>query len=262
MRHGRHFSVNSIRVPSVLLVCLQQHEKGANMARNDISKATRKPTTQDSLKPGSSSEDARKVGGQSDFGAPAGGERTADRDYVSRNTKLSDPGAAQPWDFEQDGVRDHGAGGRASGPGSASGGDIDPDIVGVGTGGSGVATSGVIGRPPGPDDSDGSSDEFASGGHAKGHNQVPPGQLGGSKRVRGTTHSAERDASTWGDAQGGSAVTNPIHELGGDVLHAPHDALGDAFASEVSIGEALGDDNALPPSSDTGEDDDDRDAGR
>lgn len=204
-----------------------------------------------SPKPGSSPRDARKASGKGDFGARAGGARTADRDYASRNTKLSDPGTSQPWDFEQDGVRDHGAGARDSGPGSASGGDIDTDIVGVGTGGSGVATSGVTGRPPGPDDSDGSSDEFATGGHAQGRNQTNVGQVGGSKRVEGTTHSADRDAHAGGDSQGASAVTNPIHELGGDVRHAPNDSPGDAFAGEISMGEAMGEDNPISPSSDS-----------
>ena len=216
--------------------------------------ASAKQTSQaDSPKPGSDPKEARKVGGKGDFGARAGGERTADRDYVSRNTKMSDPGAAQPWDFEQDVVRDHGAGARDSGPGSASGGDIDTDIVGVGTGWSGIATSGVTGRPPGPDDSDGSSDEFASGGHAEGRNQTNVGgKVGGSKRVDGgTTHSGDLDAHTGGDGQGSSAVTNPIHELGGDIKHAPHDSPGDAFAGEVSMGEAMGEDNPLSPSSDT-----------
>ena len=42
--------------------------------------------------------------------------RTAERDYTSRNTKVSDPGASSPYDFEHDGVRDHGAGGRDTGP--------------------------------------------------------------------------------------------------------------------------------------------------
>lgn len=208
------------------------------MARNDSSDATKQTSDNASLKPGSSAEDARKVGGEGDFGARAGGERTADRDYVSRNTKQSDPGAAQPWDFEQDGVRDHGAGGRASGPGSASGGDLDTDFVGV-AGGSGIASSGVIGRPPGPDDSDGSSDEFASGGHAEGRNQTGVGKVGGSKRVDGTTHSADLDASTWGDAQGGDAATNPGARAD------------DAFAGEISTGEAQGQGLPISPSSDT-----------
>jgi hypothetical protein len=189
------------------------------------------------------------VGGKGDFGAPAGGDgRTADRDYVSRNTKASDPGAAQPFGYEQDGVRDHGAGGRASGPGSASGGDLDPDVVGVGTGGSGVSLSGNVNRPPGPDDSDGSSDEFASGAHAQGRNQP-----GGPTVIRGTTHSRDLDAST-GDVQGASAVTNPVHELGGDVTHAPRDGASDAFAGEISEGEARGDDNARSPADDDSDD--------
>ena len=206
------------------------------MPRNDQSSAA-KSAGSESLKPGSSAEDARKVGGEGDFGASAGQDRPAERDYVSRNTKASDPGAAQPFGWEQEGVRDHGAGGRASGPGSASGGDIDPDIVGVGTGGSGIAASGNVGRAAGPDDSDGTSDEFASGGHAEGKNSAGRNQVGGSKRVQGTTHSADADISTGGDPQGSDAATNPRR---GD----------DAFAGEISSGEAQGQDNPLSPSSD------------
>lgn len=221
------------------------------MAQDNQSGATKQPGASDSLKPGSNVEDARKVGGERDFGAKAGGERTAERDYVSRNTKLSDPGAAQPYDWEADGKRDHGAGGRDNGPGSASGGDVDPDIVGVGTGGTGVSTSGNVGRPPGPDDSDGSSDEFAAGGHAQGRNQSDAaGKIGGAKRVQGTTHSGNLDAST-SDAQGAAAVTNPIHEAGGDLKHSPHESPGDAFAGEVSLGEAMGEDAPKSPSSDS-----------
>ena len=120
-------------------------------------------------------------------------------------------------------------------------GDIDPDIVGVGTGGSGIALSGNIGRPPGPDDSDGSSDEFAAGGHAEGRNQTLTGnKVGGSKLVRGgSTIQGDVDAST-ADGQGASAVTNPVHEAGGDLRHSPRDNYGDSFASEISLGEASG----------------------
>jgi hypothetical protein len=214
--------------------------------------ATKQQDSNASLKPGSNPEDARKVGGEGDFGARAGGERTADRDYVSRNTKASDPGNAQAWGFEHDGVRDHGAGARDNGPGSASGGDVDPDIVGVGTGGSGVALSGELNTPSGPSDSDGSSDEFASGGHAEGRNQTLTGnKVGGSKRVTGgSTVQGDTDASTQ-DGQGASAVTNPVHEAGGDIRHSPRDNYGDSFASEISLGEASGEDLGLSPSSDT-----------
>ena len=201
------------------------------MAQGNKGKATKQSTPNASLKPGSNVEDARKVGGDGDFGAPAGGERTADRDYVSRNTKMSDPGAAQPFDFEQDGVRDHGAGARASGPGSGSGGDIDPDIVGLGTGGSGVSFSGNVGRPPGPDDSDGSSDEFAAGGPAQGRNQDDVGKIGGSKQVRGDVLMRGQDQHT-NEGEGADDVTNASAR--GD----------DSFAGEVSSAEARGEDNS------------------
>jgi len=230
------------------------------MPQDNTQPTTKQPNPGASLKPGSSTEDARRVGGKGDFGAPEGGAtgRTADRDYVSRNTKMSDPGASSPYDFEHEGVRDHGAGLRDNGPGSASGGDLDPDIVGVGTGGSGVATSGIIGRPPGPDDSDGTSDEFASGAHAHGSDQAAGGKVGGAKRVSGgSTVSRDTDVSTGGDPQGASAVTNPIHELGGDVKHTPRDNYGDSFASEISLGEASGEDAPLPPSSDGNDNTDD-----
>jgi len=193
---------------------------------------------QESPKPGSSAEEAHKVGGEGDFGAQVGTGPSRDRDYVNENTKRSDRGATQPNAFEQDGVRDHGAGGPAAGPGSSSGGDLDTDIIGVGTGGSGVASSGVVGRPPGPDDSDGSSDEFAAGGHAQGENQSDVHKVGGSKRVKGSTISRDTDVSTGDDAQGADAVSNP--RARGD----------DSFMGEISTGEAQGDDNPLSPSSD------------
>jgi hypothetical protein len=68
--------------------------------------------------------------------------------------------------------RDAGVGARDSGPGSGSGGDIDPDIVGVGFDATGLAAAG-------PDDpnslgeaeSDGTSNEFASGPPARGTRQ-------------------------------------------------------------------------------------------
>jgi hypothetical protein len=65
-----------------------------------------------------------------------------------------------------------------SGPGSGSGGDVDTDITGVGFGGAGLAQSG----PEDPDsigaaESDGTSDEFASGSRARGQNQNRPPQI-------------------------------------------------------------------------------------
>jgi hypothetical protein len=86
-----------------------------------------KPTPKN-LKPGSSAEDAAKVGGKGDFGVPE--SDVVGRTYTSRNTKASDPGAAQPHGGE-DGNRTTGVGGTGSGVGASSGGDLDTDFVGI-----------------------------------------------------------------------------------------------------------------------------------
>jgi hypothetical protein len=187
-----------------------------------------------SWKPGSDAASAGKVAGEGDFGVPAGAGPSRERDYVSGNTKRSDPGNAMPRSGEDDGLRTTGAGAQAAGDGSGSGGDLDPDIIGVGTG-TGVSISGPSGRI-GADDSDGSSNEMASGGPAAGRNQAGVHHVGGSKRVHGTTFDRSRgDASTTGDGQGAGAITNPAFR--GD----------DSFAAEISSGEAAGDDQPLQP---------------
>ena len=175
------------------------------------------------LKPGSSAEDARAVGGKGDFGVSADQDNRVDRDYTSRNTKASDPGAAQPRAGGLGGTRESGAGGSEVGTGASSGGDIDTDIVGVGTGGSGIAQSGVVGRPPGPDDSDGSSREFASGPPAKGEKGPKAGKVEG----------------TIVDRSGGGRESTPQGE-GADSATSPEQFGDDSFKGEISSGEAGG----------------------
>ena len=182
-----------------------------------------------SWKPGSESGEAKNVGGEGAFGAPVGAGPNRDRDYVNENTKRADPGATQPMGWERDGVRDHGAGGPDSGPGSSSGGDLDPDFVGI-AGGSGVAASGDVNRPPGADDSDGTSNEFAAGQPAQGRNQTHVGAVGGSKQVPGDVQTRGEDQHT-NAGEGADDVTNV--QARGD----------DSFATEISSGEARGEDN-------------------
>jgi hypothetical protein len=136
---------------------------------------------------------------------------------------------------EFDGRRTAGVGGKWAGDGSASGGDLDPDVIGVGTG-SGIAESGPDDRP-GPDDSDGTSDEMASGGHAAGRNQTGVHHVGGNKQVHGSVVQ-DPDIGQTPMGQGADAVNNPAR---GD----------DSFAGEVSLGEARGQDAPLPPSQDS-----------
>lgn len=178
-------------------------------------------------KVGSDPEAAKSFGGKHDFGVPANKGRTPDRDYTSHNVKASDPGNAQPDSSEFTGVRTHGAGGKASGEGSSSGGDIDPDIIGVGTGGSGIAAS-PPGHRVGADDTDGTTDEMASGPHAKGENETDVGKVGGPRPVYRSMAQANPDLQDPPGNQGSDAGTNP-------------DARGDdSFRGEVSSsGESL-----------------------
>jgi len=191
------------------------------MAKKKISPKHGAPAQEtNSLHPGSSADDAKKVGGKGDFGVPE--SDVIGRTYTSINTKMSDPGATQPRSGEGGG-RTSGAGSNNSGPGSGSGGDLDASMPGLGNSG-GVATSGNVNEPPGPDDTDGTSDAFASGGHAQGNNQSGP-----VERVRGTVVQPGDDRSTAPEGADASANSDPFN---------------DATAGEISSGEASGEDNA------------------
>src|SRR5215213_7958399 len=158
--------------------------------RQDQQDTSRKPGSKDmaSWKPGSEAAEAKNVVAKGDFGVPVGSGPSRERDYVTQNTKRSDPGVAQARSGEDgaDGARTTGAGGVAAGVGSSSGGDIDTDLIGVGTGGTGVAQAGPDDDDIGAAATDGSSDEFASGPRAQGRNSIPRGRVGGDKRVRGS----------------------------------------------------------------------------
>jgi hypothetical protein len=171
-------------------------------------------------KPGSEGEQAAEVGSPDDFGVHASRSSRGERDYTNRNTKQSDPGAAQPWSREHDGNRQAGASAHDSGPGSGSGGDIDTDVVGVGFGG--VAQSGP-GGDPGMAATDGTSREFASGGPATG--VVPPH----ANDFSGSTYTGA-DRSAGGDSQGSDAAVSGNRD----------DDRDDSFVGEVSSDEAAG----------------------
>jgi hypothetical protein len=190
------------------------------------------------LKPGSSADDAKAVGGSGDFGAREGD--AAQANYASRAVRNQDKGVV-PVEANHPtlagGDITSGAGMPASGDGGNSGGNLDPDIVGVGTGGSGIATSGATHRGPGPDDSDGSSDEFASGPHAKGENQTGVGKqmynVDEEAKVSGSVVAPADDLSTGQEERGADAVN----------VKDDND-LDDSHAGEISSAEASGRDQA------------------
>jgi hypothetical protein len=155
--------------------------------------AAKRTTAKKQSKFGADPRAAKKFGGKNDFGIPASSAaRTrAVSDEIKNQPEGSHRTDPRPARSGEDGARVTGVGGNASGPGSSSGGDLDPDIVGVGTGGSGISQAGPDDNVSQPEMSDGTSNEFASGPPARGRNQSKRrGRVGGTKRVQGTTHNA------------------------------------------------------------------------
>jgi hypothetical protein len=212
----------------------REHSQGRSRgAKGEADKPKGEPLTRqagretdDTPKVGSDPNAAKQFGGKVDFGARE--DDTIERAYVSANTKASDRGAAQPHAGEAAGHgRTAGAGGTDVGAGSSSGGDLDTDFVGV-AGGSGLAQAPPRGVP-GPDDSDGTVREFASG---------PPTQNAkGPKagKVEGTTIDREGDIETLAEGRGANAISRPARP--------DPDPMDDAFAGEVSQDEAEGQDS-------------------
>ncbi len=163
---------------------------------------------QQSKKVGGSKEAARKFGGKHDFGIPAE-EATAENDFPHGRAKGPQKGTG-PTRSGAQGRRTSGVGAPLGPAGSGSGGDLDPDIVGVG-GTGGVAREGPD-RTRGADITTGGSQTFASGPPAQGKNEGAPGHHGGSVRVKGTTVtgavSGSEDAAS---TSGGQEELRDIH---------------------------------------------------
>jgi hypothetical protein len=209
---------------------LSDKPKGKAGSESRAAKATGRAAHDDSDKKatghkvGSDPSAAKEVGGKGDFGVPEG-DRIG-RTYTSANTRSSDRGAAQPHAGENE-DRTSGVGGHASGVGSSSGGDLDTDIVGVGTGGTGVAASGPRGTS-GADDSDGSVREFASGPPTQNKKGKKAGKVVGGD----TVDHGGGDIETTAEGRGADAVSRPPR---GDP-----EPLDDSFEGEVSGDEAAG----------------------
>src|SRR5215212_3805224 len=135
-------------------------------------------------KVGSDPQAAENFAEKHDFGIPsedAAPDMTIeDRDYPGRpaGSKRTRSGAS--------GRRTVGVGSTEGPDGKGSGGEIDTDIIGLDGSGGGVASDGQLGNTVGPDNTDGSSNEFASGPPAKGENRAryTPGQQVGDVMQR------------------------------------------------------------------------------
>ncbi|HEX8523393.1 MAG TPA: hypothetical protein VF669_14155 [Tepidisphaeraceae bacterium] len=157
-------------------------------------------------KVGSSPKSAKRFGGKTDFGVPADSSKTEYSRRKSREIKFR-PGGSHEADPRQDrgstqASRVSGVGKSNAGPGGASAGDIDTDVVGVD--GRGLAQGGPDTNVSGPEWTTGGSEEFASGGPAKGENQSKRGRVGAGKKVRG---------GTTVDRSGGDAHAHPSGQI-------------------------------------------------
>lgn len=196
-------------------------------------------------KPGSTSEEARRVGGRGDFGVP--GDKPAQQLGASRRTKGTISQGRSGVDSREAGV-----GGQEAGPGSFSGGDVDTDVTGVGTGG-GLSQAG-------PDDpatigqasTTGSSDEFGS---PRGPSSEPPtGRNGGRHLTRldpasvvdrsgGDEQTSGDGAAARGDIEG---EVERAYAMGGrtDDMRSPDNAAAAAAAADDAADDDADDDAA------------------
>jgi hypothetical protein len=137
-------------------------------------------------KVGSDDKAAAHFGERNDFGIPATKAQPGQQTVIDGSLDDRPLGTRMP-PADPDGRRDVGVGAPNSGPGSFSGGDLDPDIVGVGTG-TGVAASPER-HTDGPDIIESASDMTKDfGPPAKGENELPPGTHGTIGHLKGTVH--------------------------------------------------------------------------
>lgn len=140
--------------------------------------------TRQSGKVGSDRAADKDIGGKGDFGIPAG-QAIAPQPIGGR-----DKGPEQGTGYMRSGasgLRESGVGHVPGAPGTGSGGDLDPDFIGL-DGKGGLSASPASGRTTGPDITEGGSAAFASGPPAQGENELPTGTHGApSEIVRGST---------------------------------------------------------------------------
>jgi hypothetical protein len=162
-----------------------------------------------SLKVGSSRDAAtHQPGGENDFGIPAGS--AAEQISPGGRNKGPEEGVG-PMRSGATGTRTTGVGAPPGAPGSGSGGDLDPDVIGL-DGQGGIAKDLGEHKRVGPDMTDGGSEAFASGGPAKTDPESRAEGEDSSRPVLDTVDHSGGDVTTSGDESDESA--NPeIEEI-------------------------------------------------
>ena len=153
-------------------------------------------TKRSSGKVGSDPAADREFGGKLDFGYPADQVKAPLPD--AGREKGPEQGTG-PMRSGEDANRVYGVGRPPGPPGANSGGDLDPDFIGL-DGKGGIAHDVDDRRTCGPDITEGGSAPFASGAAAEGKNALRPDTHGAApERVHGSTiDRSGGDASTTG----------------------------------------------------------------
>jgi hypothetical protein len=187
-------------------------------------------------KVGSDRQAEKEFGGELDFGIPA--KKASPCEPEGGRAKGPEPGTG-PMRSDDRGVRTNGVGHAPGRDGDGSGGDLDPDFIGL-DGRGGIANTPPSHRTTGPDITEGGSAPFASGPPAAGKNQKPR-----RTRVRGSTvDRTGGDASTTGQGGGADTTEGPaqseIAEETGAAFGRRPDIPDNAAAGEISSDEASG----------------------
>ena len=142
---------------------------------------------------GSDPKAMHEQGGSGDFGIAARSDVLKDHEGQIEGR----PAGSAPGYSGSKGVRTTGVGGSGGEPGHDSGGDVDLDFNGFGSGGVMAAKPVDPSELTGADVTDGTRDKFASGGPAAGRNTIRPGTHGAVPGFNGDVmdHTGD-DAST------------------------------------------------------------------
>ena len=143
-------------------------------------------------KVGSDTNALHEFGGKGDFGIPARTDvlKAHDGEIEGR------PAGSAPGNTGARGVRTTGVGSAGGEAGHDSGGDLDPDWIGL-DGHGGISAKPVLGHTDGPDDAGEPTDTFASGKRSNGQSKIKPGTHGAAPNAQGdyVDHSGD-DTST------------------------------------------------------------------
>ena len=178
-------------------------------------------------KVGSDPEAIHNMGGKGDFGISVAPDILREHEGEIEGR----PAGSAPGNTGSRGNRTTGVGSAGGEPGHDSGGDLDPDWIGL-DGHGGISAKPVTGHTDGPDDAGEPTDTFASGKPGHTNNKIKPGSHGVAPSAVGdyVDHSGT-DTSTVNSNAAGS-----VNSVQGDVPGAEGEISGAEASGNVEQG--------------------------